>query len=903
MTQERIMASVTLKSRRGLSVYSHFTKLSPRRIDEFRPRTTHIDQTANLFAQAGFTIEAQTEMGISISGAKELFAAEFNTKLTKKRIVVGKHRNIIQKVSYFAATQTDLMSARVSEFVETVRLAVPGVPFHLVNAPNPAYYWLDVANDVPAILNTNNLHAAGTTGAGVRISMVDSGFVTRVTEQHISSTSTRVVVNHEVWGEVQGVWLATDVNHTGTNYYTGGNFINNVLTLGTPLPSASVMVEIVYSCLHPHYTNHGYTIDDIRTVGGLDLFCDGHGHGGAEAANVLAMAPGATFSFVKAGENFQFTHAGFQAAVADQNPDIITCSWGTGGINNALYGDIANAVANGIVVIFAAGNGHTDNPGGGGAKAVAHPDLISVGGAYPIQGGGFRASNYASSYDSFIFTNPQRHCPDIVGLVGEQPGGILIMLPTEPGNIMDSNGPFGLACGLGENFPDCDETGTDDGWCVCSGTSASAPQTAGLAALLLQRFPGLSPMAIKNILENSSRDIITGLSNNDDNATAGWDAATGFGLIDSQAALNYLQPDIFNAFIRDSIMDNGTEPVVTNRLWASPDIIVRSEAVDDPQDELGQTVKHRYDLCDEVEDGQTNYIYLRVQNRGTLAGDCTADVYFTDPGMFANPANWIKVNGSPVAINDLQPGEFRVVGPIEWNDTDIPNTGHFCLIAILDSTADPAPDLTTINSINAFTQMVRDRNNVAWKNIQIEDVVPGGSSSFSFYMEGPQGTWHQANLEVDCSGFPAGGQVLVKVVKRLVDTATLNNMDIANESAIYTTLNHHGGIGRLEGMDFKSNERTKVTVYYQVPESTADGDYPIRCKLFIDGNDEGGYTEVVRVAGFAFVGNRNTRELHRKKCPWIHKMSSYNKIPFGDIRQAHRRGFDNCAYCIGDSKR
>ncbi len=903
MSQERVMASVTLKSRGGLSIYSHFEKLCPRRIDEFRPKATDVDQVVNLFTQAGFTVEAQTEMGLSISGPQDLFESEFQTTISRKELAVEKRGRMEHKINYFAAVEDSLISPRVSSLVETVRMAIPGVPFHNVNPPNPAYYHLNVVNEVPAILNVNNLHANGITGAGVRISMVDSGFITRVTEEHPSDTATQVTVDHDVWQDIQGVWPATDPNHTGTNYYTGGNFANNVLTLGTPLPAANTQVEVVYSCIHPHYTNQGYTFDDIRTLGGLDLFRDGLGHGTAEAANVLAVAPGAIFSFVKCGENFQFSHAAFQSAVANQNPDIITCSWGTGAINNALYGDVANAVANGVVVIFAAGNGHVDNPASWSSKTVAHPDLISVGGAYPIQGGGLRASDFASSYDSFIFTNPQRHCPDVVGLVGEDPRGILIMLPTEPENAMDDNAGNGLACAVGENFPDCDETGTDDGWCVCSGTSASAPQTAGIAALLLQQHPNLTPMAVKNILQNSAQDITAGNSSPGDAAADGWDAATGFGLIDGQAALDYLQQDSFNAFIRDSIDDNGTEPVAANRLWTSPDIIVRAEEVDDPQEELGQTVKHRYDLSDTVEDGQTNYIYLRVQNRGTQTGDCTADVYFTDPGMFANPDNWIKVNSDPVQIQDLQPGEFRIVGPIEWADADIPNSGHFCLIAVLDSPNDPAPDLGTINSSSDFTQMVRDRNNVAWKNVQIEDVIPGGSSSFSFYMEGPQGTFHQADLEVDCSDFPDNGQVLVKMVKRLADTATLDNMDVVTSSKIYTTFNHHGDVGKIESMDFKSNEKTKVTVYYMVPEDVQNGDYPIRCRLFIDGDHDGGYTEVVRVAHFAFVGNRNTKEVHRRQCSWIHKMSSYNKLPFSDIEQAHHQAFDNCAYCIGDSKR
>ncbi len=897
MAVEKIVASVILKSRSGLSVINDFDKFTFSKINEFRPKSSHIDKVCNLLTQAGFTIEAHTDAGISFSGSKDLFEAEFKAPIRKQEFSLPIPGAKAQRLSFFQTAQpVKLMSERIAALTDAVELAVPGVPFHNAAPPAPAppYYLLQVTTDVPNRLNVNPVHAAGITGAGVRVSMVDTGFVSRVTETHISDNATQVTVEHDV-RDVQGVWLATDPGHTGANYYgAGASFAGDVVTLDTPLPAPNTNVEIVYSCLHPHYTNQGYNIDDIRAVGGLDVNTDEYGHGTAEAANVLGVAPGAAFSFVKysdGGAN-SFPLAGFQSAVQNQNPDIITCSWGTVGSSPALHLEAANAVANGIVVVFAAGNGHTD---AGVVKPIAHPSIISVGGAYPINGGGFRASNYASSYDSVIYTSPQRHCPDVVGLVGETPRAVLIMLPTEPDNSMDTDLANSGA------FPNGDNTAADDGWCVVSGTSAAAPQTAGMAALLLEQHPALTPMAVKNILQNSAVDIQNGASANGDVADNGWDAATGFGLIDGQAAIGFLNNGQFNAYIRDSIEDNGAEPVVANRLYTSPDIIVRSELVADPQDELGQTIKHRHDLSYEVEDGQENYIYLRVQNRGTITGDCTAAVYFTQPGMFANPASWTNLGN--INIQNLAPGEFRVVGPLSWPDAQIPGSGHYCLICILDSPGDPAPNLAAISSTADFINMVRNSNNVAWKNIRIVDIIPGGSDSYSFYMEGPAGTWHQAELRIDLTGFVPGGSVLVKVVKRLADTAVLNNLVVTRDTSLYTTLTHQGGIGSLESMDFKSNERTKVTIYYSIPAGTPDGDYPIVAALFVDGNDMGRFTQVARVSHFSFVGNRRSRELHRKDCPWLRLMSPYNRIPFGDIQQAHRRGYDNCAFCIGGSLR
>ena len=137
------------------------------------------------------------------------------------------------------------------------------------------------------------------------------------------------------------------------------------------------------------------------------------------------------------------------------------------------------------------------------------------------------ASNYASSFDSLIY--PGRHVPDVCGLVGIQPKAIYIMLPVQPGDTID----VGLS---GPGFPDHDETASDDGWAVISGTSAASPQIAGICALLKQAQPGLSPALVKAVLRASARDVQAGVSAMGDPAGPGFDGATGAGLVDAHAA-------------------------------------------------------------------------------------------------------------------------------------------------------------------------------------------------------------------------------------------------------------------------------------------------------------------------------------------------------------------------------
>lgn len=288
---------------------------------------------------------------------------------------------------------------------------------------------------------------------------------------------------------------------------------------------------------HPFYKWHGYNYQATLAPDATNVERDESGHGTAEAANIFANAPDIDFIGVKMGGNATLA---FKSA-SDLHPAVMTNSWGYNLVNDSgqplttlpnflkpLEAAVIEAVRErGITVCFSGGNGHISFPG-------MMPDVIAVGGVYAhptLTPGGddfqLEASNYASSFDSQIY--PGRHVPDLCGLVGMQPRAIYIMLPVEPGDQIDQ----GLG---GAGYPNKDETATNDGWAVISGTSAASPQIAGVCALLKQVQPGLSPSLIKAILRASARDVKTGMSGNGQPAGDGHDGATGTGLVDAYAA-------------------------------------------------------------------------------------------------------------------------------------------------------------------------------------------------------------------------------------------------------------------------------------------------------------------------------------------------------------------------------
>ena len=81
-----------------------------------------------------------------------------------------------------------------------------------------------------------------------------------------------------------------------------------------------------------------------------------------------------------------------------------------------------------------------------------------------------------------------------------RPRAIYIMLPLEPGDSIDRGNSGGT-------HPNGDETANNDGWAAFSGTSAAAPQIAGVCALIKQACSRLTPAQVRDILKQTARDV------------------------------------------------------------------------------------------------------------------------------------------------------------------------------------------------------------------------------------------------------------------------------------------------------------------------------------------------------------------------------------------------------------
>jgi hypothetical protein len=459
-------------------------RLSAEAVSAFRPEPESVSQAIVALQQQGFSVTGRGTLTLSVRGSRADFERVFGTKLVERKL--GVQQGIPSAMRFFAPPDK----------------ATWNYDHELSNLIDDAYIqW-------PHIYMSQRFPATG-----------PSLYPPRVAYHHL-----------RVPGDVVTTLNVARVHRQGC---TGRGV-------------RVVMIDSGFAHGHPHFQEHGYNTSVALAPGAAHDSRDGNGHGTGESANLLAVAPDVTFIGVKLDNEDTGVGAsvleGFQEAMR-HSPQVISVSLGydlcpqdsfTGQRTSdrhlialpnslkALEAEIQAAVAAGVVVVFSAGNGHVAFPG-------MMPEVISAGGVYVDENGGTFASDYASAFASKIYAG--RNVPDCCGLVGLAASHAdYIMLPIEP------------KCEIDHEVGKHDGTSGDDGWGVFSGTSAAAPQLAGVCALLLQKRPDLTPTEIKSILTRTAADVDQGSANAASNegkalaASPGDDGATGAGLVDAFAA-------------------------------------------------------------------------------------------------------------------------------------------------------------------------------------------------------------------------------------------------------------------------------------------------------------------------------------------------------------------------------
>jgi serine protease len=378
------------------------------------------------------------------------------------------------------------------------------------------------------------------------------------------------------------------------------------------------------------------------------------------------------------------------------------------------------ATARGIIVVEAAGNGNTDLDAwtSGGLQRLnrASPNFIDSGSIMvgasvsTVPHNRWWASNFGSRIDCFAW-----------------------------GENVTSSGYGDLDAGGGD--ADMEYTNT------FQGTSSASPIIVSAAALIQSRYLAttgtlLSPGQMRAILSNPA----TG-------TPQGGGVAGAINVMPNLAQIIPtlgLVPDIY---MRDAVGDSGAIPW-GGSISVSPDVIVRPSSVADPQLTYGEGsgTENTATLGSKVEFGQDNHVYVRLRNRGgATATNVVATVYWSEVATLVTPSMWNLIGS--VTIPSVPVGDVLTVSPgLIWDRSDIPAEGHYCFVAMISIANDPAPPTPPSFDWNAFQDMIRNHNNVTWRNFNVENELPDtpdSAPSFDFRMTGAEDRARAFDFEVE----------------------------------------------------------------------------------------------------------------------------------------------------------
>ena len=412
---------------------------------------------------------------------------------------------------------------------------------------------------------------------------------------------------------------------------------------------------------------------------------------------------------------------GLNKAQEEFKADVISNSWGGGSNSEIINSAIQNAVTNGrngkgCIVVFASGNynGSIIYP------ANSNPDILTVG---AISLCGERKSPL--SCDGEMWGSNYGKQLDIVA-----PG---VLIPTT-----DIQGSFGynpnnhIHVNLGGNKVNSDYTNRDYTiW--FSGTSSACPHVSGVAALVLSANPNLTGQEVRDIIEKTAQKVRPDLYsyNSDQSHSNGtWNNEMGYGLVDAYAAVRMAKGLVAPAdlYVRDSVGDIGDEPSGFSRLWASPDIWI--------EDMAGNRVNpygdDDYNVCVRIHNRSDNAslgnerLLLNWAKAGidlNWSGSWTGKEFFNcngkqvPKGGYVGDINGVVIPSIPAHSNYVIKIKWHVPKPEDYKGCDTTldkELWHFCLLARIH---DGHPILHENESSISVRDLVRDNNNVAWRNI------------------------------------------------------------------------------------------------------------------------------------------------------------------------------------------
>jgi subtilisin family serine protease len=517
--------------------------------------------------------------------------------------------------------------------------------------------------------------------------------------------------------------------------------------------NSSVIIAIVDTGCdlnHEDLSSKYVAVADRRDViAGTNTPNDDYGHGtccaGIAAAHsnnalgVAGVAWGCQIMPIRALQNGSFRSESDIVAAIDwartHGANVVSMSWHWDGPHANADTAFTNAHAAGLVLVAASGNSNI----GSLNYPATHSAVMAVGASDRADHRKSPASPDGETWGSQFGPGLSVTAPGVQCFTTDQSGNT--------GFNTNNGGPITWA---GVNYP---SSGSADGNYVAlmNGTSAATPHVAGLAGLLLSLYPGLSNDQVRQVIEKTAEKVGGYAYMQAPSHPSGeWANEMGYGRINVSRAL-----DFADVIVKDAPADTGVVPYTGGPFWESSDIVVRPN--DDDVFTYHAAVR-----------GQTNYIYVRVQNQGPAeARNVTVSVRAVAyPGSeFVYPADWTAVDATHLQPSSMEtmfatlPAGAAAIAKFSIDAAQVNSlygweTGgwHPCILAEVHSDNDYA----TAVGVHSF-----ENNNLAQRNISTVPATAGSFISYPFVIGHPANEDLYVELLIDRSELAASIELLL----------------------------------------------------------------------------------------------------------------------------------------------